>query len=1033
MKLYELSVRKPVLVSIGLVTLLVLGFISIYKLPLEFFPRMDFPFIGVYVPYPNSLPSHIEKKISKPIEEVMETLGDVRYIFSESGSDGGFIGVVFNWGRDVDVLRMEVKEKVDQIRNELPADIQRIQIFTFNTNDAPIMVGRISAKGRDLAGSYELLERAVINPLRRIEGVGQVQIDGIEPREIIVYLQLDKLKAHHVDVGSIFALLQNTNVSSSVGEITSKGYRYNIRALGNFGSIEAVENLAINQAGLRLKDVADIYYGQPEIGYGRHLNREKAIAFEVKKSSGTNTVEVARNVRDALKKINTNPALAGINVIFFWDQSEQIISSLNGLKQAGMIGSLFAIIVLYFFLRRLTTTLIVAVAIPFSVLCTCTFLYFSGRTLNLLTMMGLMLGVGMLVDNAIVVLESIFRHQGKGTESVQASIIGTREVATAVVAATLTSVIVFAPVIFTQDSTGLLTFLSQVGVTISVALIFSLIISLTLIPFLTSRFLKPKKVSESAFLEKVQERYLRILRWTALKRPYLTGFAILFLIVLLTVVGAKVFKFKFDMGEGNLVESLYVSYEFTDNLSYTETEKYVNRVEEFLFAHQDSLGIETVYSYYTDNGAATTIYFHDKYLSKKRLKEMRKTLHARLPLMAGAKLRLGDEEGEQGGGVTNIRVTLFGDDVDLLTEIAEEVKRRFQIMGKLEDVRTSIETGRDEIRISLNRDRASRYGINPETVGGIMNLTFRGMPLRKFQAKDHEIPMTIELSPQDKLALFNLENMLVGYSNDQEITLGAVADFTVQKGPSTIRREHQKTAVSVQGLYDGEDSKQILDEISGLMNTVQMPIGYSWSFSDRIREEQQKMTEMLINVLLALACVYMVMAALFESFLHPLVIMFCLPFAFIGVVWMMIITNTAMSIMSMIGLVILIGVVVNNGIILIDHINNFRRMGYALPDAIIEGGRERFRPIVMTAATTILGLTPMAVGSTNLAGLQYYPLARAVMGGLISATLLTLIMLPTYYVIADRAMLRVKRIWQLSRNPKPIAVPVPDTGRAELT
>ena len=1023
MKLYELSVRKPVLVSIGLVTLLVLGIISIYKLPLEFFPRMDFPFIGVYVPYPNSLPSHIEKKISKPIEEVMGTLGDVRYIFSESTSDGGFIGVVFNWGRDVDVLRMEVKEKVDQIRNELPSDIQRIQIFTFNTTDAPIMVGRISAKGRDLAGSYDLLERAVLNPLRRIEGVGQVQIDGIEPQEIIVYLQLDKLKAHRVDVGSIFSLLQNTNVSASVGEITSRGYRYHIRTVGNFSSVAEVENLVINQDGLRLRDVADIYYGQPEIGYGRHLNREKAIAFEVKKSSGTNTVEVARRVQEALKKINNNPALEGVNVIFFWDQSEQIVHSLNGLKQAGLIGSVFAIIILYFFLRRLATTLIVAVAIPFSVLCTCTFLYFTGRTLNLLTMMGLMLGVGMLVDNAIVVLESIFRRQGKGEDAVTASILGAREVATAVVAATLTSVIVFAPVIFTQDSTGLLTFLSQVGVTISVALIFSLIVSLTLIPFLTSRIIKPKPVSRSALLIRIQERYLQILRWTALKRPYVTGFAILFLIVVLTVAGAKVFKFKFDMNEGAVVEALYISYEFTDNLSYTETEKYVNRVEEFLSTKQDSLGIENVYSYYTDNFAATTIYFHDKYLSHKRLKNIRNTLHAQLPLMAGAKLRLGDEEGEQGGGATNIRVTLFGEDIDLLTEISEEVKRRFQLMGKLEDVRTSIESGRDEIRISLNRERASRYNISPQTVGGIMNLTFRGMPLRKFQAEDHEVPMTIELSPQDRLALFNLENMLIGFNNGQEVTLGAVADFDLRKGPSTIRREHQKTAVSVQGFYEGDDSKAILDEVAGVMNTIQMPIGYSWSFSDRIQEEQQKMNEMLINVLLALICVYMVMAALFESFLHPLVIMFCLPFAFIGVVWMMIITGTAMSIMSMIGLVILIGIVVNNGIILIDHINNFRREGFPLADAVIEGGRERFRPIIMTAATTVLGLMPMAVGSANLAGLQYYPLARAVMGGLISATFLTLIMLPTYYVISDRMMMRVKRIWRTARGGRPVDGP----------
>ncbi|MBI4721319.1 MAG: efflux RND transporter permease subunit, partial [Chitinivibrionia bacterium] len=810
MKLYELSVKRPVLVSISLVTLLVLGGISVYKLPLEFFPQMDFPFIGVFIPYPNSLPSHVEKKISKPVEEVMGTLGDVRYIFSNSTSDGGFVGVVFNWGRDVNVLRMEVKEKVDQIRNELPSDVERVQIFTFNTNDAPIMVGRISAKGKDLSGSYDLLERAVLNPLRRIEGVGQVEINGVESKEIIVYLELNKLKTHRVDIGSIFSLLQSTNSTASIGEITSEGYRYHIRALGSFSSLEQIENLAINREGLRIKDIATVYYGEPEIEYGRHLDRDKAIAFEIKKSTGTNTVEVARNVKEALKKINANPALEGVNVLLFWDQSDQILNSLNGLKQSGLIGSIFAIVILYLFLRRLSTTMIIAVAIPFSVLCTCSFLYFSGRSLNLMTMMGLMLGVGMLVDNAIVVLESIFRHQSKGEESVRATIFGCGEVATAVIASTLTSVIVFAPVIFTQDSTGLLTFLSQVGITISVALIFSLLVSLTLIPFLTARVLKPKAMAESGTLIWIQDRYLRILRWTAIKRPYVTGFAILFLIVALTAAGAKVFKLGFDMDEGELVESLYVNYEFSDNLSYTETEKYVDRVEEFLFAHKEELGVKTVYSYYADNRAATSIYFKDKYLGQKNLKRIRKQMHERLPLMAGVKLHLGDEEGERGGGATTVRVTLFGEDIDLLAELAEEVKRRLQIMGSLQDIRTSIETGRDEIKISLNRELASRYGVSPDMVGGIMNLTFRGMPLRRFQARDHEIPMSLELSPQDKLTLYNLENMLVGFNNDREITLGSLAEFSVQKGPSIISREHQKTALSVQGLYDGDDSKKIL-------------------------------------------------------------------------------------------------------------------------------------------------------------------------------------------------------------------------------
>ncbi len=1000
----------------GLITLLLIGAISVQKLPIEFLPQMDYPFIGVYVPYPNSIPSHVEKRIAKPIEEVLSTLGDVKRVMSYSSSDDVFVGVLFNWGRDVSVLRLEVKQKIDQIRNELPDDIERIQIFTFNSNEIPIMVGRISAKGKDLSGSYDLLERMIVNPLKRIEGVGNVFIDGIQPKEVAIYLKFDKIKAHRADVGALFNMLQNANLTASAGEMTSRGLRYYVRAVGNFRSLDEIENMVINEGGIRVKDIAEVHYGEPDVPYGRHLNREKAIAFWVQKSSGANTVEVCRRVNNVLERVNKDPVMKGINVLLFFDQSEQILNSLHGLRQAGIIGAMFAIGILYFFLRRMTTTLIVAIAIPFSILCTCGFLFFWGGTLNVLTMMGLMLGVGLLVDNAIVVLESIFRHQSKGEESKAASIVGSREVARAVVAATLTSIIVFAPVIVTSDSDGLLTYLSQVGITISVALIFSLIVSLTLIPFLTSRVLKPKEVKKSALLSRIQQRYIRTLNWTAFKRPFVTGFVIIPLIFLGTIIGASASKLlKFSIEDELIIENIFVSYDILDNLSYHETEKYVDRVEEVLEAHREELGIREIYSFYADNRAETTIYFKDKYLSKKKLKEKREQLREILPMMAGVRFRLGDEEGQSSGGAQVVRVTLFGEDDDLLEEIAEEVKRRFEILEGLDDVRTSIEMGREEIKISLNRDLAFRYGITPESMGAILNLTFRGVPLRRFQTENREVPMTITLDPDDRVGIYNLRNLTVGMSDDKVITLGAVADFSESRGPTTINREHQKTAISVQGLYDSEKSKDMMEKVSGIMNSLHLPMGYSWSFSDRIREQEQRQYEMLVNILLALICVYMVMAALFESLLHPLVIMICLPFASFGVVVMLAATQTSMGLMAMIGLVILIGIVVNNGIVLIDHVNNFRRKGLPIEEAVIEGGKERFRPILMTAATTILGLTPMAIGNAHIGDAQYYPLARAVMGGLLSSTVLTLLVLPTYYVIAERFMGRVRRIWVNAR------------------
>jgi HAE1 family hydrophobic/amphiphilic exporter-1 len=1015
-RLYELAVKKPVIVMIGLITLVSMGSVSAYKLPIEFLPQLEFPFIGVFIPYPNSHPDYIERNIVKPIEEIMATLGDVREIHGEAMADASWVGVEFNWGRDVSVLRMEVKEKLDQIRGELPSDIDLVQIFTFDTNDIPILEGRISALGGDLSGSYDLIERAIINPLKRLDGVGSVNIHGVEPKEIDVYLSVDQLRAHRVDVGRLFSMLQGANMSASAGEITADGLRYSVRSIGTFSNLAEIENMVVDERGLRLRDVATIHYGEPALTYGRHLNGENAVAFWIQKASNANTVDVARRVHKAMERMNRDPALEGINVLLFFDQSREILDGVRGLRQAGIIGGFFAIVILYFFLRRLATTLIVAVAIPFSIICTLAFLYFTGRTLNMLTMMGLMLGVGMLVDNAIVVLESIARHQTRGEESHQASIVGAREVATAVTAATLTSIIVFAPIVFGSSADDIFVWLSSVGITISVAILFSLLISLTLIPFLTSRLLRPKKTRESRLLARVQERYVRALRWTTLRRP---GWTVVIVTVLVagTGIGAKLIGMKGPQDDDALlIERVYFEYDFTDNLGYRETRKYVERVEAVLDSHSVELGTKTVYSYYTDNFAATTVYFENKYLSRSELKEKRKKLRDIIPEMAGMRLRMGDDTGQSSGGATQLQVSLFGEDKQLLEELAVEVKRRFGYIDDIMDIRTSSERGKEQIRIRLDRELASRYNLTSSDIANVLNLTFRGVQLNRYQAHDREVPMWISLDPDDKVGIYNLHNLLVGMNDDREVSLGSVASFTETRGPTNISRRNQMTTVSVGGMYEGEDFDTVKRQAAAIMDAIDLPVGYSWSFSQRIQQRERQQSQMLINAILAVICVYMLMAALFESYIHPLVIMVCMPLAAVGVVWTLLATQTAFGLMAMIGVVILIGVVVNNGIVLIDHINNYRKMGYPLDEAVLAGGRERFRPIVMTAATTILGLLPMAVGNAHVGDAQYYPLARAVMGGLASSTLLTLLVLPTCYVIAERAKGHAARVWVRSRS-----------------
>lgn len=1016
MSLSSFCIKRPIATFMLFVSMLVLGAVSLYKLPLELFPRVDFPFIGVYVPYPNAIPSQVEENIAKPIEEVLGTLGGVRRLMSFSTSDDCFVGVEFYWGREVDVLRLEVREKVDQIRGELPPDVRDIQVLTWNSTDSPVMVGRISAKGRDLSGSYELIEKKIINPLSRVEGVGQVNIDGVAPREINIYLHMDKIKEHRVDVGRLFANLQAAGASVTVGKVTERGLRVPVRTWSDIDSYQELGGLPLGQGSLRLDDIASVAYEEPLLTYGRHLNQDQAIAFWIQKESGANVVDVARRLRTELDRMKYDPALKGVDVVLFWDQSEQIMGSLRALRSAGIIGAILAILVLFFFLRSVRSTLVISLAIPFSIIAACCFLFLSGRSLNILTMMGLMLAVGMLVDNAVVVLESIHRHQCKNGDPVKASILGAREVGLAVFAATSTSIIVFAPVVFTSSKDGLLTFLAEVGVTISVTLALSLLISLTLIPLMTSKVSKPSRERRSRLLDATLRGYVRALHWTCTRHKYITAFVLVPAVAIATIGAMKIAHVTFEADAGTKTDRLYLDYDFTDNLNYTRTEDYVTRVEDVLMPMREELGVKSIYSYYADNDAGTTLFFSNTTMSDSDLKEVRTRLRELLPVMPGVKIRLGDEEQESAGaGAKTVQVTIWGEDSRYLEELSKQVRRRLAEMPDMKDVTVYSEGGKEEVKVVVDQDMAPPLGLSPLGVSQVLGLTFRGARLPDLRTQDGEVEMSVVLQPEDRETVEDLKGLTVSMDRGIEVPLGTVAEFNMDKGPGRIFRENQKAAVTVSAAYEGEAGEKIHGEVAKVMNSILMPTGYTWTFGQRMQRAQEQQKQMLVNIILALCCVYLVMAALFESLVQPIVIMTSLPFAFIGVMWTLVLTNTPLNIMTMIGMVILVGIVVNNGIVLLDHINNFRRKGLPVEEAILEGGRERFRPILMTAATTILGLVPMALGNANIDGLGYYPLARSVMGGLAASTVLTLLVLPTFYSISEDLSNWNRKIWGMSR------------------
>jgi len=1015
MNLPTLAVRRPITTAMILVSVLLVGTIAFYRLPLAFLPSVDAPFMMVQIPYPNSHPIQIEKEITKPVEEILSTLSGVKSLNSNTTADGANFSLEFTWGQEIDVIRMKVSEKMDQVEPTLPPDIGPIVIFSFNTNDIPVVQGRIAAEGVDLSQNYELLEARILNPLRRVDGVARVDLNGVEPRELFVDLILDKIKEHSVDVGGLAQLLQSVSSNLVLGRAESGGLRYTVRSLGAFESMESLANLVIDERGLRLGEVAEITYKEPPLTFGRHLGGKYAVALDVYKESTANTVEVVREVTRVVNEdINNDPLLKGIQLWVFEDQADEITSGIDGLKKAGLTGALLATLSLYFFLRRTDSTVIVAMSIPFSIIATCGVMYFKGSTLNILSMMGLMLAVGMLVDNAIVVLESVDRRMRKERDRKKAALEGAGQVLMAVTASTITTLIVFLPLVL-GAGTALTTWLKEVGLTISIALACSLFSSLTLIPLMSAHLLKVKENGRNRPVEWLEERYVRLLGWTLKHRVKTFGLLVVGLIVgLLPFFAGWVDSAIFS---GTVNSRLFLKYEFADFSYKSQSEKAVEQIEAFLEANAEEFLVETIYSFYAENRAETTISLNRDDLSDDQTKELRTAIRDRLPEIPGVRIVF-DEEADEGGSSTYFAVKLFGQDTTTLYRLADEAARRLETMDGMEDVSRPRSTGRREIQVSLDRDRAAELGRTATDIIQVLGFTLGGVRLDRFNAGDREIITWLALRMEDRERLEDLRQIPIADSGGRPVLLGDIATFELIERPREIQRENRKVTVAVRGTYEGEEWGETKETIEDLMNAFNLPAGYSWSWNDRIVEQANEDAEMGVNFLLALVLVYLVMASLFESLTQPFAILFAILFAFPGVAWMLAATGTPFNLMAQIGLLILMGIVVNNGIVLVDHMNHFRREGLSAEEAILRAGRDRLRPILMTAATTIIGLLPLAIGGVNVSGLLYFPMARTVMGGLMSSAVFTLLVLPYITLGTEGISNWLQRIWKGSQSTK---------------
>lgn len=1006
MTLPDLAIRRPVTTLMLILSVVVLGFVALTRLPLAFMPDVVEPELFVQLPYENASPEQVEQMVVRPVEDALGGLKGLQSMWSRCGSDGGRIRLGFDWDVDMHLARVEVWERLDRIRDELPEDMGDIQVspsWDSRDADSPILEGRLSSP-RDLSESYDLLERKIIRPLERVPGVAQVRLDGVNPREVRINLRNEDLTRHGMDVREVSRVLRAGNFDMSLGRIVTGDRRYTLRTLGTLDSVERIRNLPLRADGLRLRDVADVVYREPPLEYGRHLDGDFAVGVTVSQESKANTVEVCRDLEAAVAAMNSDPELEGVNFLVWFSQGQEIEKTLRDLAFTGAFGTILASIVLFVFLRRVSTTVVAVLCIPFSLIVTCGIIWSQGKTLNTLTLLGLIVGIGMLVDNAVVVMENIFRHRENGLGRREAARRGAAEVSVAVTAATLTSVIVFLPLIFNKPS-EMNIYLKELGLTVCFTLLASLFISQTLIPLATSRYIRARPRPKGRAMARLEAWYGRVLA-LVLRRRWLAP------VIGLAVVASAVHPFRsIDMNFDASQTELYVQvrYEYSEELSLERKQEIVTQVEHALEPHREELLARSIYSFWSDRFSLTRIYLEEGEADEANIARVRRRLPDLLPEIAGVQLSV--QETGQGWrrhrGGNRVAFQIVGDDTETLFALAEEAIERVGAIPGLSQVETRHQEAQQELHVEPDRNLAAAYDVAPDQLAQVVGLTYRGRRLQRFRTPDGEREMRLTLDEREQETVEQLGNLPLPTPDGGRVPLAAVADLTPRPGREVIQRDNRLTSVWVTARYEEGTSDQYMPAVREALEGMTFPYGYAWTFGQWQQRRQEQSREFLTNLLLALLLIFAVMAGLFESVRQAVALMVSLPFALAGAAWTLHLTDTKFDQPAAIGLLLLIGIVVNNGIVMLEHINQYRRAGMDRTEAMLRGGRERLRPILMTALTTLIGLVPIVVQKPSLGGIYYYSMALVIMGGLSVSAFLTSVLLPTTATLAEDAFAAV--------------------------
>ena len=1042
MKLPEFGVKRPIAAAMIFVAILVIGVFSLTKLPLDLMPNMEFPSLTVITVYPGASAIEVEEQVSKPLEAVLSSAENLVEIKSISKENVSFIQLRYEWEEDITAAANNARDLLELVKSRMPSQAYTPIIYKINSTMMPILGYAVNAD-ENYNGLEDIVEDQIASALRKVDGVGTVIYLGQPEREIRVEIDPTRMQAYGMSVAQLSMMLKANNVNVPSGFVTEGAYDFSVRMPGKYESVEELENTvikAVNGKVVRIKDVATVRdtFKETDASASNHIG--KGIALLVQKQSGANTVDVVDAVRAEITEIQKDLP-SDVQIFEVIGSDELVTSSINNLSSSIWYALLFVTLVVLLFLREWKSSLIVFLTMPVSLISAFIVMGLLGYTINIFSLVALVIAIGMVVDNAIVVLENITQHIERGAMPKQAAMFGASEMGLAIAASTLTTIVVFLPLVFMGGIVGVM--FKQLAILTVTCMITSLFTALALTPMLSSVLLKPaprngesKKHgklynwSERMF-QSIERVYRNFLGWAVFHKGItLVSALVIFAIVLLLgkAVGTDYIP---DIDAG----SISVKFETEQGTSHALTEQVGNQIVELLQEQVPEItegGIASI-SGQTEDGALTavgfkegknigTIFCHLKPVDERKRSSQQIADDIRPLIEAIPEIEKVTVSGGSAmataltGNRAPIEFVVYGKNLDEMNEIAFEIERKAKEHPEFTNVEALVSAGNREVHILVDKDKASQMALNPGVIGLQVRENLYGAKAGAYTEDGADYDIRIQYAPDYRNSISKLREMQVTNLLGQQVPLIAVADIQEKEGPVQIERLTQQRYVKVTSNLNGVslgDGAKIAEQI---IDDLETPQGVTVSLGGQVEDQGDTFSSLTLIFIIGLLLVFMVMAAQFESLLDPFIILFAIPFTLVGVILAFLITGTTLSVVTFIGLIMLVGIVVNNGIVLVDYSNMLVRRGYTIRDAVMESGRSRLRPVLMTSMTTILGMLPMAL-SRGMGRELYAPLGITIIGGLLISMLVTLILVPTAYAaMHQRKLNRERRVTRLRKH-----------------